>query len=269
MEEIEAERLRQVDEEGWTSEHDDAHSDGSLLRAAVIYYQRAAGTFGLSLREDGAPLGWPWDKKWWKPRGRRRDLVRAGALCLAEKDRLRRLASRTSTTTATNPVDQKLYLIVQALEATDRWIALAERLLAIETVREVSDLAREFSVMFIARRDYPAVGTLAARAVDQFDVDAAIELIRHLFPGWGMQVGVPLTCRSPSGWYASIFRERRTETFMSRPLEGMYRQDSNDPAGRGPMRYAAAAAPALLAALCRVLAEHAPGTSAIGEERKQ
>jgi len=32
-------------------------------------------------------IAWPWDPKWWKPKDRRRDLVRAAALIIAEIDR--------------------------------------------------------------------------------------------------------------------------------------------------------------------------------------
>jgi hypothetical protein len=35
---------------------------------------------------------WPWSKDWWKPKTPRRDLVRAGALSLAEIERLDRAA---------------------------------------------------------------------------------------------------------------------------------------------------------------------------------
>jgi hypothetical protein len=38
---------------------------------------------------------WPWEDKWWKPKDRRRDLVRAGALIVAEIERLDRLAAKT------------------------------------------------------------------------------------------------------------------------------------------------------------------------------
>lgn len=88
---IEAERRRQISVEGWTPEHDDEHDDGSMLRAAVIYYQHAARPdMPLTLDSDGRPIGWPWDRKWWKPKDRARDLERAGALCMAEIDRLKR-----------------------------------------------------------------------------------------------------------------------------------------------------------------------------------
>jgi hypothetical protein len=37
---------------------------------------------------------WPWSVQWWKPKDRRRDLVRAGALIVAEIERLDRAAAR-------------------------------------------------------------------------------------------------------------------------------------------------------------------------------
>lgn len=87
---IRDERQRQISAEGWTAEHDDEHDDGSLLHVAVFYYRHAIGEY-LAMRDDGAPLGWPWDKYWWKPKRSVRNLVRAGALCMAERDRLWRI----------------------------------------------------------------------------------------------------------------------------------------------------------------------------------
>ena len=81
IDEIEAERRRQIDVEGWTPEHDDQHADGSLAQAAACY-------------AIGSPLYWPWDCKWWKPKGERRDLVRAAALIVAEIERLDRGEAR-------------------------------------------------------------------------------------------------------------------------------------------------------------------------------
>jgi hypothetical protein len=91
MSAIRAERRRQIDVEGWSAAHDDAHYTGDLLRAAGCYF--AHGTFDMKTRQflsDGTPVGWPWDEGWWKPKDPRRDLERAGALCLAEIDHLRR-----------------------------------------------------------------------------------------------------------------------------------------------------------------------------------
>lgn len=61
MLDVVSERRRQIYEEGWSPEHDDEHTDGSLADAAA------------------------WD--------RRRDLVRAAALIVAEIERLDRALS--------------------------------------------------------------------------------------------------------------------------------------------------------------------------------
>lgn len=87
---VAAERRRQIEAEGWTPEHDDEHGAGELAAAAAAYAFSAA-TEGRYLAAD--PLGfWPWDTSWWKPRGARRDLVRAGALIVAEIERIDRAA---------------------------------------------------------------------------------------------------------------------------------------------------------------------------------
>lgn len=90
-----AERRRQIEVEGWTPEHDDQHGDGSMAQAAAVYAEYAASGFlhftGQKIAERGnAPVRWPWDSGWWKPKNRRYDLVRAAALILAEIERLDR-----------------------------------------------------------------------------------------------------------------------------------------------------------------------------------
>lgn len=90
-----AERLRQVTGEGWTPEHDDQHSNGELARAAACYAVMAVREEFITDGEYAAqqkklPFNWPWDPAWWKPVSPRRDLVRAGALILAEIDRIDR-----------------------------------------------------------------------------------------------------------------------------------------------------------------------------------
>jgi len=92
------ERERQVSVEGWTPEHDDQHRDGAMARAAAAY---CLGQCELTGRvQDGKRFLmwrstiWPWSAEWWKPKDRRRDLVRAGALILAEIERLDRAAAR-------------------------------------------------------------------------------------------------------------------------------------------------------------------------------
>lgn len=90
-----AERRRQVDAEDWTPEHDDGHPSGEIAAFAAVYAMPPAArdwpatdtgygdTFGAAL----CPVDW-------HPKfgDRRRELVKAGALILAEIERLDRAA---------------------------------------------------------------------------------------------------------------------------------------------------------------------------------
>jgi hypothetical protein len=106
---ITAERQRQIDVEGWSEAHDDEHEDGEMFKAAIFYFANAVGN-PITFSPDGAPLGWPWDARWWKPKGYDRDLIRAGALCVAERDRLQRMGADTAH------VAYKIGLITKALQ---------------------------------------------------------------------------------------------------------------------------------------------------------
>jgi len=82
------ERHRQIEEEGWTVNHDDQHKHHELARVAICYTEEAIA----GVRE-GVPCNFPreWSFNWWKPSGDPiRNLVKAGALIAAEIDRLRR-----------------------------------------------------------------------------------------------------------------------------------------------------------------------------------
>ncbi|MFU2817977.1 hypothetical protein ACM7N9_29540 [Pseudomonas aeruginosa] len=86
---VQAERRRQVEAEGWTPEHDDAHDTGALASAAGCY-----AMFSLAYPAGDPSRFWPWDKSWWKPSpDGRRNMVKAGALILAEIERLDRAAA--------------------------------------------------------------------------------------------------------------------------------------------------------------------------------
>jgi len=85
-----SERQRQRAIEGWTSEHDDAYQNSELADAAACYAIHAHNQ-GFS-----TPAHWPWSPEWWKQSGARRDLVKAGALILAEIERLDRAAGITT-----------------------------------------------------------------------------------------------------------------------------------------------------------------------------
>ncbi|HHK4734670.1 TPA: hypothetical protein ACQTZZ_000979 [Pseudomonas aeruginosa] len=86
---VQAERKRQVEAEGWTPEHDDEHDTGALASAAGCY-----AMFSLAYPAGDPSHFWPWDKSWWKPSpDGRRNMVKAGALILAEIERLDRVAA--------------------------------------------------------------------------------------------------------------------------------------------------------------------------------
>jgi hypothetical protein len=96
------ERRRQVEGEGFDATHDDSHVHGELALAAASYAY--ASTLNPEERQDhrdalyGLRRGfisivrllWRWEAHWFKPQSRRADLVRAGALVIAEIERLDR-----------------------------------------------------------------------------------------------------------------------------------------------------------------------------------
>lgn len=115
------ERARQISDEGWTPQHDDAHDGEELALAGAIYAWPDP-------RPVDVKLAWPWARKWWKPTipeidiparkcgcrsvgecthfghaseqsqrtARIRDLAKAGALIAAEIDRLQRISPDTN-----------------------------------------------------------------------------------------------------------------------------------------------------------------------------
>ncbi|WP_242015447.1 hypothetical protein [Pseudomonas nitroreducens] len=92
---VHAERRRQVEAEGFDASHDDMATKGQIARAAGCYALHAGG-IGTDWPEgirNGAALFWPWDEEWWKPKPPRENLVRAGAMIIAEIERLDRAAA--------------------------------------------------------------------------------------------------------------------------------------------------------------------------------
>lgn len=102
IDEIAAERRRQIENENWTSEHDDSHDRGQMARAAAVYAYTSTLIPDEIKKHERALWGstagmfsvlawlWPWSASWFKPKNPRRDLVRAGALIVAEIERLDR-----------------------------------------------------------------------------------------------------------------------------------------------------------------------------------
>lgn len=93
VERIGMERARQVDEEGYTPEHDRLHDQGSMTKAAHAYVSAAIWAQSDRLSVEVSTLSpfysWPWDAGSWKPSDDPiRNLEKAGALIAAEIDRL-------------------------------------------------------------------------------------------------------------------------------------------------------------------------------------
>ena len=89
------ERKRQVEEEGYTAEHDAMHVNGELADAAATYAMNkntrsALTSLTYHSMMDGICPTWPFDYEWWKesPEDRIKELAKAGALIAAEIDRL-------------------------------------------------------------------------------------------------------------------------------------------------------------------------------------
>lgn len=94
LEEIEHERARQKFEEGFGPVHDDAeHSSGELLNAAVCYLIKGGEPTTVEQMR-AIDHFWPWGAEWWKPKSRRRDIVRALALGVAELERMDRAEAK-------------------------------------------------------------------------------------------------------------------------------------------------------------------------------
>lgn len=94
-----AERRRQQEVEGWTPDHDDGHRNGSMARAASVYALVGSSDGripGDELTPSITERLWPWGWNWFKPKSRRHNLVRAGALILAEIERIDRAHSPAS-----------------------------------------------------------------------------------------------------------------------------------------------------------------------------
>ncbi len=94
---IAEERKRQIEEEGWSANHDDLQDRFQLSNAAIAYLNPS--------NSDHVKKFWPWNWNWWKPAlpsvekpsyeaAHIRNLVKAGALIAAEIDRLQRIEEK-------------------------------------------------------------------------------------------------------------------------------------------------------------------------------
>ena len=91
---IARERQRQISAEGWTPDHDAEHDHGELAIAAACYAVEGTDAEVRYPYFDAGDddRGWPWDADWDKRKkhDRARQLVIAGALIVAELERIAR-----------------------------------------------------------------------------------------------------------------------------------------------------------------------------------
>jgi hypothetical protein len=92
------ERSRQMTQEGYSTEHDDTHQCGELAIAAGAYVRASvlqSRGKPLAMIQSAVPAGaipFPWEDNYWKPSDDQiRNLVKAGALIVAEIQRLQRI----------------------------------------------------------------------------------------------------------------------------------------------------------------------------------
>lgn len=91
------ERVRQVKEERFSPSGDDRYRGGQLAQAAAAYALGSTlfGKLPAWMKPSQViPRCWPWSRDGWRPTDRRMSLVKAGALILAEIERIDREESR-------------------------------------------------------------------------------------------------------------------------------------------------------------------------------
>ena len=86
-ERIAAERRRQIEEEGWSAEHDVQHKGGDLAVVAALYALAAVDKLHDEVGCDAWGWLWPenWDERWWKPG----DDAETEGMCISDDDAMR------------------------------------------------------------------------------------------------------------------------------------------------------------------------------------
>jgi len=82
------ERIRQITVEGFNADHDAKHREGELAKVAGYYALACAWPHERDIGRGTVPSYFPWDRSWWKPKSKMRNLERAAALIIAELDRM-------------------------------------------------------------------------------------------------------------------------------------------------------------------------------------
>ena len=89
------ERKRQIEELGYSIEHDSKHLTSEFALNACSYIESAMikAYGGKTLTVEELKNGWLWDKEAFKPKTPLKDLIRAGALIAAAIDNLMRVSN--------------------------------------------------------------------------------------------------------------------------------------------------------------------------------
>ena len=83
------ERVEQIDQHGFTLEHDLLHHPEELGRAAEAYLRTAFDQLGgRTILPRLSPATWPWEREAWRPGDARANLVKLAAILWALIDRL-------------------------------------------------------------------------------------------------------------------------------------------------------------------------------------
>jgi hypothetical protein len=85
-----AELVEHIEKHGWTAEHDDAHDDATIGRAALAY---ALAGLAYAMDDDRSMFGkaernWPWSAQSFHPGSELACHVKAAALHIAEANRI-------------------------------------------------------------------------------------------------------------------------------------------------------------------------------------
>lgn len=110
LELVKAERQKQINKYGYTPEHDDEHTDGSIADAAACYASTKNQLFipiGKDIEEHKALIRlWPWEPKYFKKSEKSREdqLITSAAMLMAEYERIVRFRQKLNG--ATNEIPQ-------------------------------------------------------------------------------------------------------------------------------------------------------------------
>ena len=96
VQEIAAERQRQIEVEGFDAAHDDEHLRGEIAQGAAAYALRASAIAASEFNYKAGSTYWPiaFAGVMWKPTTARRNLIKAAAMIVAEIERIDRAAAK-------------------------------------------------------------------------------------------------------------------------------------------------------------------------------